>query len=82
MFICPLCNGIHTKNISCPSCQQPLHDSGKVSDYYDDYSAYMDIDGLKLENGYPDDLKKRICFHLFSCTSCGHDQIVEVYEEI
>lgn len=81
MFICPLCNGFDTKNVTCPTCHQTLHDSGKVSDYFDDYSAYMDIDGLKMENGFPDDLKEHICLHLFSCTSCGYDQIVQIDEE-
>lgn len=29
---------------------------GKVSDYFDDYSVYMEIDQLKVENGYFSDL--------------------------
>ena len=80
MYICPLCNGFDTKRIICRNCQNELIDSGKISDYYDDYSAYMEIDELKLENGHPDDWKNHICFHLFSCLTCGHDEVVSVKE--
>ncbi len=78
MSICPICNGLQEIHAVCPSCGKIVHDAGRIMDYYDDYSAYMPIDQLKLEDGYPDDLINQKCPHLFYCISCGHDQVIMV----
>lgn len=80
MGICPLCNGFDTIESSCPICGNDLEDSGKVMDYYDDYSPYMPIDQMKLENGYPSDYKNEQCSHLFKCPKCTYDEIRMIQE--
>jgi hypothetical protein len=79
MGICPLCNGLSEIHPKC-QCGSEMADSGKVMDYYDEYSAYMEIDQLKLEDGYPDSLSKGKCPHLFTCSSCAKDQVILVDE--
>jgi hypothetical protein len=79
MQICPLCNGFYEIHKNC-GCGQEMMDSGKVMDYYDDYSAYMEIDQLKLEDGYQDSLANHKCPHLFTCPACAKDQIVFINE--
>lgn len=83
-FICPLCNGMEMESYGkdCPFCQERMTDSGRLMDYFDDYSAYLEIDGMKMEDGIGNDAKEHHCPHLFSCPICGHDDkqmISEVY---
>ncbi|RXT14958.1 hypothetical protein [Ammoniphilus sp. CFH 90114] len=83
-FICPLCNGIEIElyALNCPTCNNKMVDSGRVMDYFDDYSAYLEIEGMKKFDGIEDDAKNHQCPHLFVCPSCGHDKnqmISEVY---
>jgi hypothetical protein len=79
LAICPLCNGFHDIKAIC-QCGSNMIDSGKVMDYYDDYSAYMEIDQLKLEDGYPSNYKNEQCAHLFSCPSCAEDRVIFINE--
>jgi hypothetical protein len=79
MGICPLCNGFYEIHPPC-QCGSEMKDSGKEMDYYDDYSAYMEIDDLKLENGYLDDHKAHKCPHLFTCPQCSRDRIIFIDE--
>jgi hypothetical protein len=79
MGICPLCNGFYEIHPPC-QCGGEMRDSGKEMDYYDDYSAYMEIDDLKLENGYPVDHANHQCPHLFTCSQCARDQIIFIEE--
>ncbi len=80
MNICPLCNGLEQLNKVCTDCGQQVEDKGRIMDYYDDYSAYMPIDQMKLENGYPD-LEKHLCPHLVLCESCGMEDLVFIQEQ-
>jgi predicted RNA-binding Zn-ribbon protein involved in translation (DUF1610 family) len=59
----------------CPSCGEVLQDQGRVMDYYDDYSPYMPIDQLKLEDGIPNDYQDKQCPHVFHCPSCGKEEV-------
>jgi hypothetical protein len=79
MGICPLCNGLGESDVTC-RCGTKMVDSGKEMDYYDDYSAYMPIDQLKLEDGYPDSLSGGKCPHLFTCPNCLNDKVVFIEE--
>lgn len=79
MGICPLCNGFKEVHLNC-HCGKEMLDSGKVMDYYDDYSAYMEIDQLKLEDGYPNSFSEGKCPHLFTCSSCTNDKIIMIEE--
>lgn len=81
MFVCPLCNAITQQHFSCPNCGQEMKDEGRVMDFFDDYSAYLDIEGMKLFNGYPDDQKNHLCPHVLSCSNCSKE-IIHFIEEI
>ncbi|MGJ9459837.1 hypothetical protein [Oceanobacillus sp. CF4.6] len=74
MDFCPLCNGFETVTITCPKCQTDLTDKGKITDYFDDYSAYMDIDMMKLFDGDPNSLEAHQCLHYFYCETCEHEE--------
>lgn len=66
--ICGLCNGLVKYDFYCYSCDRPMLDGGKVSDYYDSYAASipMDLVASATENG-------DICTHLYYCPHCGND---------
>lgn len=57
-----------------------MFDRGKEMDYYDDYSPYMDVDLMKMEDGYPDTYAQHKCPHLFTCLNCSSSEIVFVKE--
>lgn len=80
--ICPLCNQLEPADleVECTQCKSEMNDGGRMMDYFDDYSAYLDIDGMKLFNGLPDDQKNHQCPHLFYCPRCGEDHIILVEE--
>ncbi|WP_449620485.1 hypothetical protein [Robertmurraya sp. Marseille-Q9965] len=80
MGICPICNGFKELHKECQTCGTSLEDSGRVMDYYDDYSPYMPIDLMKLEDGYPNDYENHQCPHLLKCPQCGYDEIVFINE--
>lgn len=50
-------------------------------DYYDDYSPYMMIDHLKLEDGYPTTYSNHKCPHLFYCAKCGFEDVKLIKEQ-
>lgn len=70
MFLCPLCNGIHTQNIVCPHCKTKMKDGGRIENYYDSYSPYLPNEILPQVNG----VDTQQCLHLFYCPRCGYDQ--------
>lgn len=80
MGMCAICNGFEQLNENCPNCGGQLDDSGRIMDFYDDYSAYMEIDHLKLEDGYPNSLSQEQCPHLLSCPKCGRNDVIFIQE--
>ncbi|WP_453990659.1 hypothetical protein [Bacillus nitroreducens] len=80
MSICPLCNGFYKANFSCTQCENLLEDSGRVLDYFGPYSAYMQIDSLKMIDGIPTTLQNNECAHLFYCTVCNNQEIKMIKE--
>ncbi|WP_395940617.1 hypothetical protein [Bacillus sp. HMF5848] len=77
--MCPLCNGFSTLQVTC-SCGQVLEDHGRIIDYFDEYSAYMDIDGMKMVDGFVDTYKENLCAHLFYCSKCKKETIHLIHE--
>ncbi|ANB59266.1 hypothetical protein [Anoxybacteroides amylolyticum] len=75
MTICPLCNGLRAFHFFCPRCQTEMEDQGKVTDYFDDYSPYMEIDVMKQVDGYPMTRRNHECVHLFSCPYCQNEEV-------
>lgn len=49
-------------------------------DYYDDYSPYMEIDLMKLEDGFKDTNSENKCPHLYRCPGCLQDEIIFIKE--
>lgn len=80
MNICPLCNGLRNVTVYCSCCPNQMEDKGKITDYYDDYSPYMDIDMMKLADGYPETLIRRECVHLFYCPHCHQEEVKFIKE--
>lgn len=78
MPICPFCNGLQYEQHTCTSCEDTLQDYGKLVDYMDDYSPYMDqellteVDGLTMNNS------QQYCVHVMYCGTCGHQTEVAV----
>ncbi|HZG70769.1 MAG TPA: hypothetical protein VEY51_04455 [Chondromyces sp.] len=77
MAVCDLCNGMRNKVVSCPNCNAQMEDTGRVYDYYDDYSAYMEIDLNKLVDGDPTSSSREDCAHLFHCLDCQNQIVIE-----
>ncbi len=80
MAICPICNGFEKIKEKCSSCGKNVEDMGRVMDFYDDYSAYMPIDQMKMEDGYPTDFTKQKCPHILKCTACGQTVVRFIQE--
>lgn len=80
MGMCPLCNGFSAMTPACPDCGGSMENKGREADYYDDYSPYMPIDQMKLEDGYPADFAKEECPHLFKCSNCGNGKVFLIKE--
>ncbi|MRX71495.1 hypothetical protein GJU40_04810 [Bacillus lacus] len=80
MTVCPLCNGFSEEISQCPNCSSMMEDKGRFTDYFDDYSAYMDIDVMKLFDGMPNSLEKHQCLHLLYCSRCGHEHILAAHD--
>lgn len=80
MGICPVCNGLEQPIYQCQQCGSTLEESGRLMDYFDDYSAYMPIDLMKLEDGIRNDARNEQCPHVYHCPSCHHDQIMIIKE--
>jgi hypothetical protein len=55
-------------------------DSGRLIDFFDDYSPYMEIDLMKMEDGYPDSNSGQKCPHLYTCPSCLNDEVIFIKE--
>ncbi|WP_035177902.1 hypothetical protein [Alkalihalobacterium bogoriense] len=72
-YVCPLCNGLKMVDITCPQCQSNMEDRGKVMDLFDDYSPYIEIEGLKQIDGIQNDKQNHECPHIFVCSECGKD---------
>lgn len=80
MEMCPLCNGFSNKWIECPDCGSLMEDTGRLTDYLDEYSAYMEIDSMKLHDGVLDSLQQHKCVHLWHCPKCQREELSEERE--
>ncbi|KAB2337704.1 hypothetical protein F7731_05640 [Cytobacillus depressus] len=80
MAICPICNGFEEIKKKCTSCGNLALDQGRIMDYYGAYSAYMPIDLMKLEDGYPNDYANKECPHFLKCPVCGNQEVTLIKE--
>ncbi|MDQ0254191.1 DNA-directed RNA polymerase subunit M/transcription elongation factor TFIIS [Evansella vedderi] len=81
MSYCPACNGIENISQNCPSCGSLMEDKGRWFDYFDDYSAYMPINTMKLFDGIQNDLQQETCPHLLYCENCHNDSVILIQEQ-
>lgn len=73
-IICPLCNGLREFQIDCEKCREGMKDRGRIAEYYDNYSSYLDISITELIDGVCNDE----CVHIFTCKNCNHDKRVSI----
>lgn len=78
--ICPLCNGLESIHVSCKRCGSLVKDGGRYMDFFDDYSAYLDIDELKKTDGIENDYAEQKCPHLLFCYNCNKHFIFLISE--
>lgn len=74
MKACALCNGIVEYKGLCSRCGDSTLDQGRYYDFYDEYSAYMDIKHVQLADGIPNSSCSDTCLHLFTCIRCGEEE--------
>ncbi|MGG3914790.1 hypothetical protein [Rossellomorea vietnamensis] len=74
MKACALCNGIVEYRGLCSKCGDSTKDQGRYYDFYDEYSAYMDIQHVQLVDGIPNSSCSDTCLHLFTCLRCGEEE--------
>lgn len=80
MSECPVCNGFREAYLLCSNCGEPMMESGRLMDFYDDYSPYMEIDLMKMEDGYPSTNSGQKCPHVYRCPACNQEDIFFVKE--
>jgi hypothetical protein len=52
-----------------------MYDQGRVTDFLDDYSPYLDQKYTDLVDGLPMSIETGDCVHLFTCENCGLQDI-------
>ncbi|MGE5701690.1 MAG: hypothetical protein ACM32O_04100 [Clostridia bacterium] len=80
-MLCPVCNALQSISSTCPLCDAALQDTGRLADYYGDYSPYREIDDAKGDNGFPD-LSLHLCIHVTWCPQCHIEQLIGVSERL
>lgn len=80
-YICPLCNAMEPVNINCPDCQSQMVDGGRFMDFLDNYSPYLEIDGVKKADGVSYDYQYHQCPHVIICMFCGN-QLLQIVNEV
>ncbi|MEQ6389126.1 hypothetical protein RZN22_07325 [Bacillaceae bacterium S4-13-58] len=50
-------------------------------DFLDNYSPYLEDEGLKLVDGVEDSSKSHLCVHLVQCHNCGLEENVKIEEQ-
>ncbi|MFA9557248.1 hypothetical protein ACERII_08095 [Evansella sp. AB-rgal1] len=81
MALCPVCNGLDKIKQQCTSCESLMDDQGRYLDYFDDYSAYMPIDLMKMIDGISSDQQQNLCPHLVMCPTCNKDELIMIKEK-
>ena len=66
--LCPICNSISTKHVTCQRCGEFMEDMGRNSQYYDSYSAEAEINNSEE------------CIHLYHCNKCNEENLVNITE--
>lgn len=73
-MICPVCNGLEELEMNCEKCGGKMIDRGRIAEYYDNYSSYLEMSITEKIDGVPWDK----CVHLYACTSCNDDKRITI----
>lgn len=73
-LVCPICNGLAEYEIKCEKCNGNMEDGGRIANYYDNYSSYLDMSITERIDGVPNNQ----CVHLFYCPGCKNDKRVPI----
>ena len=65
--ICPVCNSLESNICNCEKCSAIMNDKGIIQEFYDDYTANMEIDD-----------KDQFCVHIYQCSNCGFYERIKV----
>lgn len=80
MPICPVCNGLREVYLICTNCGDHMIESGRLMDFYDNYSPYMEIDLMKMEDGYLETKSGHQCPHVYRCPICHKEEVIFIKE--
>lgn len=69
-MLCPVCNNLFEIRKKCITCGRVMVNAGTVYDFYDPYSAYLELDVYAGNNKY---LADNYCVHLYTCRHCCLD---------
>lgn len=73
-MICPVCNGLNECDIECEKCSGEMTNRGRIAEYYDNYSSYLEMSLTEKIDGVPSDK----CVHLYACLDCNYDKRVTI----
>ena len=57
--ICPVCNNLKIKICNCKKCGAIMEDKGIIQEFFDDYTANMEINDTN-----------KYCVHIYQCSNC------------
>ena len=72
--LCPLCNGIIEYTKKCSKCGLDMEDKGRMQDYLDNYSPYLNYSITDMVDGEG----PNVCKHIFVCPICGISSSVNI----
>ncbi|WP_102027940.1 hypothetical protein [Salirhabdus sp. Marseille-P4669] len=81
MYVCPVCNGLETREQTCQVCSHQMYDRGRVVDYFDDYSPYWEDEDAKLVDGVLESKENHICLHVYHCLACDSEARISIQEQ-
>ena len=73
-LVCPICNDMVVYLLRCPQCGKQMKNKGTITEFLDDYSAYLDLNITQRVDGVAYDK----CVHLFYCENCNCDKRIAV----
>lgn len=65
--ICPVCNNLKKHIYTCEKCSAIMEDKGIIQEYFDDYTADMDIND-----------NNQFCVHIYQCSNCNFYERINV----
>jgi hypothetical protein len=70
-MLCPVCNGMQSIQLACPTCSNTMEDGGKLTDRFGPYAPYVPHDEEELSLSSRAGAAEETCSHIATCPSCG-----------